>query len=60
MRFGITSLRRTIYSLYLKCFDQYNDDNLTNILPSRVQENLEVKEDSKVDENIDDNRLITD
>lgn len=53
-RFGITSLRRTLFSLDQKYFYQKNDDNLINILSNRLKENSEVEKDAKVEENIQD------
>ncbi|NET25032.1 hypothetical protein [Okeania sp. SIO1I7] len=54
LHFGITSLRRTLFSLDKKYFYQNNDDDLINILSNRPKENSEVKKKSKVEENIHD------
>ncbi|NEQ73039.1 MAG: hypothetical protein F6K24_33415 [Okeania sp. SIO2D1] len=51
-RFGITSLRRTLFSLDQKYFCPHNDDDLTNILSNRLEENSEVEEASKVEEKV--------
>ncbi|NET25030.1 MAG: pentapeptide repeat-containing protein [Okeania sp. SIO1I7] len=54
LRFGITSLRRTVFSLDKKYFYRNNKDDLINILSNRLKENSDVNKDLKVEENIHD------
>lgn len=51
-RFGITSLRRTLFSLDQKYFYHNNDNDLINILSNRLKENSEVEEASTIEKNI--------
>ena len=54
LRFSITSLRRTLFSLDKKYFYRNNKDDLINILSNRLKENSDVNKDLKVEENIHD------
>ncbi|NEN93971.1 MAG: hypothetical protein F6K48_35875 [Okeania sp. SIO3H1] len=54
LRFGVTSIRTTLFSLDQKYLVQNNDNDLINILSNRLKENSEVEKDAKVEENIQD------